>query len=117
MMFGGSIKRMDFDVDIDLIAKAMRDVLSNSSTKFDEQKMNEIIQSAVQIAQTELPVKNKKKADAFFAENAKKPGVKTLPDGLQYKVIKEGTGATPATNDIITAHYTGRVFKGPKIET
>ncbi|MDB6025896.1 MAG: FKBP-type peptidyl-prolyl cis-trans isomerase [Verrucomicrobiales bacterium] len=124
MMFGGSIKRANFDVDPDLIMKAMKDVLSGAAPKFDEKRMNEIFQGAMAAAQTEMAAKrekevveNKKKGDAFLAENAKKPGVKSLPDGLQYKVIKEGTGATPKSNDVVVAHYTGRLIDGTKFDS
>ena len=51
--------------------------------------------------------KNKKQSDEFLAENQKKEGVKTLPSGLQYKVIKEGAGPTPTADDSVTVHYRG----------
>jgi FKBP-type peptidyl-prolyl cis-trans isomerase len=124
MMFGGSIKRMNFDVDTDIIAKAMKEVLTGQTNKFDEKKMNEIIQAAVAVSQKEMAAKhekegveNKKKGAEFLAENGKKPGVKTLPDGLQYKVLKEGTGATPKAEDTITAHYSGRLIDGTKFDS
>lgn len=55
---------------------------------------------------------NKKKGEDFLAANAKKPGVKTLPGGVQYKVIKEGTGAMPADTSMVTVHYEGRTIDG-----
>ena len=55
---------------------------------------------------------NKKKGQDFLAENAKKPGVKTLPDGLQYLVLKEGTGKKPGPNDEVEVHYHGTLIDG-----
>src|SRR5574344_116807 len=55
---------------------------------------------------------NRKEGEAFLAENAKKPGVKTLPSGVQYKVIKEGTGAKPNANSSVTVNYEGRLIDG-----
>lgn len=55
---------------------------------------------------------NKKKGEDFLTANAKKPGVKTLPGGVQYKVIKEGTGAMPADTSMVTVHYEGRTIDG-----
>ena len=52
---------------------------------------------------------NKKAGEKFLADNAKKPGVKTLPSGVQYKVIKEGTGAIPADTSLIKVNYEGRL--------
>jgi FKBP-type peptidyl-prolyl cis-trans isomerase len=49
---------------------------------------------------------------AFLAENAKKPGVVTLPDGLQYSVIKEGTGPKPTKSQTVTVNYEGKLIDG-----
>ena len=55
---------------------------------------------------------NKEKGEKFLAENAKKEGVKTLPSGVQYKVIKEGTGAIPADTSKVKVNYEGRTIEG-----
>jgi FKBP-type peptidyl-prolyl cis-trans isomerase len=54
---------------------------------------------------------------AFLAENAKKEGVMTLPSGLQYKVITEGTGPKPGPDDIVKVHYTGTTIDGTKFDS
>ena len=61
--------------------------------------------------------KNKKEGEAFLAANAKKPGVKTTKSGLQYKVIKEGTGAVPKATDTVKTHYTGTLVDGTKFDS
>ena len=55
---------------------------------------------------------NKEKGEKFLAENAKKEGIKTLPSGVQYKVIKEGTGAIPADTSKVKVNYEGRTIDG-----
>lgn len=55
---------------------------------------------------------NKKAGEAFLAANAKKEGVKTLPGGVQYKVIKEGNGAIPADTSMVKVHYEGKTVDG-----
>ena len=55
---------------------------------------------------------NKAEGEKFLTENAKKEGVKTLPSGVQYKVIKEGTGAIPADTSLVKVHYEGRTLDG-----
>jgi FKBP-type peptidyl-prolyl cis-trans isomerase len=57
-------------------------------------------------------LKNVEAGQKFLAENKSKPGVVTLPSGLQYKVIKEGTGATPTATDTVVVHYTGKLLDG-----
>ena len=55
---------------------------------------------------------NKAAGEKFLAENAKKPGIKVLPGGVQYKVIKEGNGAIPADTSLVQVHYEGRLIDG-----
>ena len=61
--------------------------------------------------------KNKKEGDAFLAANKAKPGVVTLPSGLQYKVIKEGTGQTPKATDTVTTNYRGTLIDGTEFDS
>ncbi len=55
--------------------------------------------------------------DAFLAANKTKPGVVTLPDGLQYKVIEKGTGQKPSINDSVTVHYAGTLINGTEFDS
>lgn len=55
---------------------------------------------------------NKAAGEAFLAENAKRPEVKTTESGLQYEVIKEGNGDKPAASDTVVVHYTGTLIDG-----
>jgi len=56
--------------------------------------------------------KNKKAGDAFLATNKTKPGVKVLPSGIQYVVLKEGTGKQPKATDEVKVHYHGTLIDG-----
>lgn len=60
----------------------------------------------------ELASKNKEAGEAFLAENAEKGGVETTDSGLQYEVIEEGDGETPAAEDSVKVHYTGELLSG-----
>ena len=55
---------------------------------------------------------NKKKSDAYMAANAKKPGVKTIGQGVQVKELKAGSGATPKTTDVVKINYVGKTIEG-----
>ena len=55
--------------------------------------------------------------ERFLAENAKKPGVVTRPSGLQYKVITEGSGASPKKTDVVTTHYRGTLIDGTEFDS
>ena len=58
-----------------------------------------------------------KEGKEFLAANAKRPEVKTLPSGLQYEVMKEGTGAIPTAQDKVSVHYHGTLIDGTKFDS
>lgn len=59
----------------------------------------------------------KKAGAAFLEENARKPGIVSLPEGIQYEVLKEGTGAQPAPNATVRAHYRGALLDGKEFDS
>lgn len=132
MTFGNQIKRAGFDIDPDLIAAAIKDVLAGRELKLTEQQAREALmgyQKELQAKREEERLakaeKNKKEGDAFLAENKKKEGVKThiitLADGktaeLQYKVLKEGTGPLPKSNDVVSVNYRGTLINGTEFDS
>ena len=129
---GNNIKRGGVDLDVDVLATAMKDMLAGKESKLTEQQSQEAFktyQTESRSKQDELrkqsAEKNKKAGDAFLAENKNKPGVKThtvtLPGGgtaeLQYKVITEGTGAIPKSNDVVLVNYHGRLLSGKEFDS
>ena len=104
---GKNLKQQSVDVDPDIMVKGIKDCLSGGKTLLTDQEMQEVmtaLQKELTAKQAEnrktMAEQNKKEGEAFLAENKKKEGVKTLPNGLQYKVIKEGTGKTPKATDV-----------------
>ena len=76
----------------------------------EAQQMAQTKMQQIKAAQLEKTFgENKKAGEKFLAANAKKEGVKTLPSGLQYKVLKEGTGAIPTDTSLVKVHYEGRL--------
>ena len=61
--------------------------------------------------------KNKADGEAFLAKNKNNPGVVTLTDGLQYKVITDGNGPIPSSNDIVTVNYRGTLIDGTEFDS
>jgi FKBP-type peptidyl-prolyl cis-trans isomerase FklB len=61
--------------------------------------------------------KNKMEGEAFLAENSKKEGVVTLPSGLQYRVLNEGTGKTPTAKSQVSVHYSGKLLDGTEFDS
>ncbi len=121
---GNSLKRNSIDVDVEMLVKGMRDSLSGGKALMTDQEVRETLiafQKEFQAKQQEkmkaLAEKNKKEGDAFLAENKKKEGVKTLPSGLQYKVISEGKGVSPKETDTVTVHYRGTLIDGTEFDS
>ncbi|MBI4849070.1 MAG: FKBP-type peptidyl-prolyl cis-trans isomerase [Nitrospirae bacterium] len=121
---GKDFKNQSIDVDPDILARGIKDAFSGSKSLMTDEEMRDTISSfknemmAKQMAQMkEAAEKNKKEGDAFLAENKKKEGVVTLPSSLQYKVIKEGTGAIPKATDTVTVHYKGTFIDGTEFDS
>ena len=92
------------------------DALNNDSTKFTLAEAQRYFQTRMasdqEIRKETLYGKNREEGKKWLAENAKKPGVVTLPSGLQYKVIKEGTGPKPTATEEVTVKYEGTLIDG-----
>jgi FKBP-type peptidyl-prolyl cis-trans isomerase len=123
MSMGNYCKRQEVEVDLDKLMQGIRDVLGGGQTLLTEQQMRDVLmENQRQVAakreekRKQLAEENKKKADVFLAENKTKPGVVTLPSGLQYKVLTEGTGATPGSNDMVTVNYRGTLIDGTEFD-
>jgi FKBP-type peptidyl-prolyl cis-trans isomerase len=79
------------------------------------------LQNDARMKQQELArvagVANKKEGDAFLAANKDKEGVVTLPSGLQYKILTEGTGPKPAATDSVVCNYSGKLINGTEFDS
>jgi FKBP-type peptidyl-prolyl cis-trans isomerase len=113
-----SLKRQELDVDAKALAAGIADGFAGKPA-LTEQEMKAAImdlqKSAMARAEEKQKAgaeKNLKAGEDFLAANAKKDGVKTTASGLQYKVIKAGTGASPKPTDTVKVHYTGTLVDG-----
>ncbi len=105
------------NVNANIVAKAITDVLKTGKPLMNDQQANSCIINFVQKAKAEKAEPNKKAGEVFLAENKTKPGVITLPSGLQYIVLKEGAGPKPAATDKVKCHYKGMLIDGTVFES
>lgn len=124
MDIGGNLKQGSVDVDPDLLAKGLKDSYGGRKTILTEVEARKTIQDFQQTltakrAETmqKAAEKNKAAGKKFLAENAGKPGVKTLPSGLQYREITAGTGKTPKATDTVTVNYRGTLIEGKEFDS
>ena len=111
-------------VDIDITAQAIKDVQTGATPLMTEEEVQATLKSfqkemmAKQQAMREQEgIKNKAAGAAFLAANARNPGVQTLPDGLQYLVITNGTGPIPTATDRVSVNYRGTLIDGTEFDS
>jgi len=123
MNIANNFKRQAVDIDPVVFGQAIKDVLSGGKTLMTEDQATDVLaglQQRMVATQGErmkaLGEKNKKEGDAFLAENKKKPGVTTTASGLQYRVIKAGTGPKPTADQTVTVNYRGTLVDGTEFD-
>jgi FKBP-type peptidyl-prolyl cis-trans isomerase FklB len=124
MNVGQNLKMQGYEINPAVLTKGMKDVLDSIPTLITEEQAQTILMSSQQqIAAKQQEVmkiqaeKNKKEGEAFLAENKKKEGVITLPSGLQYKIITNGSGRKPAPTDTVTVNYRGTLIDGKEFDS
>jgi len=121
---GAKLRQELVDFDPALAAQGFKDALSAGKTRLTEQEAQAIL---VQV-QTEIGKKrqekltvqgaaNKKEGETFLADNKSKPGVVTLPSGLEYKVLTAGTGPKPTATDSVVCNYRGTLINGTEFDS
>lgn len=95
-----------------MVTRALNDAMGSKPTLLTEEQMNMSISNYLQQLKKEKAAAARKAGEEFLAANKTKPGVVTLPSGLQYLVIKEGTGPKPTLTDKVKCHYHGTLIDG-----
>lgn len=122
--FGKNMKSRSIDVDFDLLMRGIKDGITDAKPALTDGEMRDVIaafQKEMMAKMTEnakkLGDKNKKEGEAFLAENKKKPGIVTLPSGLQYRILKDGSGKSPKSTDTVVTHYRGTLLDGKEFDS
>lgn len=100
------------DINKDLFIQAVEDILNDRETAMKPSEAEHYFREYQVKMQNMEGEMNKKAGEAFLAENAKRDDVVVLDNGLQYEVLKEGTGAKPARTDKVLTHYHGTLIDG-----
>jgi FKBP-type peptidyl-prolyl cis-trans isomerase FklB len=117
---GKNLKNQSIDVDANVLAKGVKDALTGGKSLLTDQEIRDTtaaFQKEMVAKQQALGEKNKKEGEAYLAENNKKKGTVTLPSGLQYKVIKAGTGKKTKPTDTVTVQYRGTLIDGTEFDS
>lgn len=119
-----SLEPIKGDIDVEMLAKAMSDTFAGADKLMNDEQATRVreaftvrIQAKQQAEQAAKAEANLKEGEAFLAANKDKPGVKTTESGLQYLVLREGSGAKPAATDRVKVHYRGTLLDGTEFDS
>ena len=122
--YGESLKKQGMEIDLEVFNAGFRDATGGNEPRMSQEEMGAILSdlqkrafAAQQLQLRERAAKNLEEGKGFLAENAKKDGVKTLPGGLQYRVITQGAGTSPKAGDTVTVNYRGTFIDGSEFDS
>jgi len=122
--FGQNLKKLETDLDAEVLSAAIRDALSGKESRLSDEEMRAAVASlqertvaAMQASIKEKAQKNLADGEKFLTENKTKEGVKTTESGLQYKVLEAGEGPSPKAGDTVTVHYRGTFVDGTEFDS
>jgi FKBP-type peptidyl-prolyl cis-trans isomerase FklB len=121
---GTTFKKQKMDINPDLIMAGMRDAMNGNKPLMTDEQVKEtmtaysktMIEKQTAIAK-EAGAANAAAGEKFLAENKTKEGVKVTPSGLQYKVLKEGSGDSPKETDTVVVNYRGTLIDGTEFDS
>jgi FKBP-type peptidyl-prolyl cis-trans isomerase FklB len=120
---GQHFKRQKMEIKIEYLIRGLRDAMEGKILALTEEQMKQVMTSFSQRMMAKRKefqrldtAKNLAAGKAFLAANGKKEGVKVLPSGLQYKILKEGTGKSPTAEDKVKIHYQGTLIDGTEFD-
>lgn len=117
---GETIKQQGLEVDLDVLKKSIQDVLAGKKSELSMDDMRAAMMQAQQDSQAKMAKmgeENLKKGQDFLEANKKKEGFQTTETGLQYKIVKEGTGESPKDEDSVVCHYRGTLIDGSEFDS
>jgi FKBP-type peptidyl-prolyl cis-trans isomerase len=121
---GMNLHNQSVEVDPAIVLRGLKDALAGGKMLLtDDQAKGALMQLQAEVRskqQEKMKVAgemNKKEGVEFLAENKAKEGVVTLPSGLQYKILTEGTGPKPAASDTVVCNYRGTLISGAEFDS
>ena len=123
MNLGQNFRKQGLDVDPAMFAKAFAEAFNTGKTAMSDQDMQTVLTAAAAdirkkqaAAQAEKAEQSQKDGEKFLTDNKTKDSVVTLPSGLQYKILKQGTGDKPALEDTVICNYKGTLIDGTEFD-
>jgi FKBP-type peptidyl-prolyl cis-trans isomerase FklB len=119
MNWGRAFREDGAKINLEQLVQGLKDGLQGAKPRYTEEQLrtafetfNREVQAKQQQRFQQVAAKNKQDGEAFLATNRTKAGIKSTASGLQYQVVRSGTGATPKATDSVKVHYEGRFLDG-----
>jgi FKBP-type peptidyl-prolyl cis-trans isomerase FklB len=124
MNIGQSMKKDSLDIDPAIVQRGLKDAMSGAKPLMTDEEAKTVM-TEFRTAMTkkkeaeaqQVGEANKQAGQQFLAANKDKPGVVTLPSGLQYKILKDGTGPKPTATDTVVCNYRGTLINGTEFDS
>lgn len=124
MQIGTAFRKQTLDVDPAIVSKALAEAYAGGKTLMTEDEMRAVLKAAQEeYSQKQAALREqkgqaaRKEGEAFLAANKSKEGVVVLPSGLQYKILKAGTGKKPTADDTVVCNYRGTLVDGTEFDS
>lgn len=120
IQIGEDLKKSGVELDVEAFALAIKDKIANKESRLNSEEMQQafnMLRQQQMEYQQKVAQENKQKGKEFLAENKKKPGIKELPSGVQYQIIRSGSGENPKDGDTVVAHYRGTLIDGTEFDS
>ena len=121
---GKDMQRQAIDIDPAIVGRGLKDAFTDSKILMTESEMRATLFAFQTDMNGKLEAKRKqegeaaqKEGEAFLASNKSRPGVTTLPSGLQYKILTTGSGPKPTASDSVVCHYRGTFINGKEFDS
>ena len=123
VMTARNFQKNSMEVDLDVMMRGLKDGMARGQLLIPEKELRLVMRNIMAEARKAMIKNRRQEADInrregakYLAENGKKKGVVTLPSGVQYSVIKRGTGKLPTDSDIVVVNYRGSLLNGREFD-
>jgi FKBP-type peptidyl-prolyl cis-trans isomerase FklB len=120
---GKNLKKENTEIDLNLLVKGIKNGLAGERLAIPDKEIRMILgtyqselRKKMTVSKQQATIENKKKGDAFLADNKSKNGVKVLESGVQYSVLKDGNGKKPSEADTVVVNYRGTLISGDEFD-
>jgi FKBP-type peptidyl-prolyl cis-trans isomerase FklB len=117
MSVGKSLPKDLLEVDPNILLRGIKDAQAGGKTLLTEEETRTVLTTLQTTLRKKMEEKNQRDGEAFLVTNKLKEGVVTLPSGLQYKILKEGTGPKPTTGDSVVCNYRGTLINNKEFDS